>query len=218
MQQILTFLTELAQHNDKVWMDAHREDYYQARDQFTTVVESLIQGMAPLDNLVASLVPKDCMFRINRDIRFSKNKAPYKTNMGAYLAPGGKKGGYAGYYLHLEPKDKSFVAGGIYHPAPKVLQQIRQEIDYNAKELIPVLSAPQFVSLFGPLQGEKLTKAPKGYPNDHPQVELLKLKSLLAIHPITDSFVLQGDFVSQVVNLFSALVPLNKFLNAALHE
>ncbi|XWN34867.1 MAG: DUF2461 domain-containing protein [Roseivirga sp.] len=197
-------------------MDAQQEEYQQARKTFIHVTDFLIKGMGPWEASVAHLEPKQCIFRINRDVRFSKDKAPYKTNMGAYLAKEGRHGGYAGYYLHLEPHDQSFIAGGMYCPAADALKQIRQEIDYNAAELLTVLQAPRFKALFGYLQGESLKRMPQGYEEAHPQAALLKMKSFIAMHPIKDSVVTQKDFLSYVLEVFQAIIPLNKFLNMAI--
>ncbi len=171
--------------------------------------------MAPLDPLVAQLEVKECVFRINRDIRFSKDKAPYKAYMGAFLAPGGKKGGYAGYYLHLAPHNGSFVGGGIYQPSTETLKHIRQEIDYHPEEVEELLHAPGFRKAFGTLEGDRLKTVPRGYDAAHPQAALLQLKSYLARRAATDQEVAQKDFLTQVVHTFEQLIPLNRFLNRA---
>ena len=217
LQPILDFLTVLQQNNTKAWMDAHKALYHQVRDTWLAATNFLIQGLGSLDPLVATLEAKQCIFRINRDIRFSKDKSPYKTNMGAFLAPGGKKGGYAGYYLHLAPQDKSFIAGGIYRPSADTLKQVRQEIDYNVDEFTRILHAPRFQQLFGALQGEKLKRVPQGYEANHPQAELLKMKSYLVMHPVKDSQVIQKDFLPQVLQVFQAIIPFNQFLNTAVN-
>jgi len=172
--------------------------------------------MRPLDESVADLEPRRCIFRISRDIRFSKDKSPYKTNMGAYLAPGGRNSGYAGYYLHLEPYGRSFMAGGIYQPAADSLKRIRQEIDYHGDDLITIVNAPRFRNIFEDLQGEKLKRPPKGYDTNHPQIEWLKMKSFLAMCPAQDSTITQQNFLPQVLEVFQAIIPLNKFLNTAI--
>ena len=216
LRHILDFLTALQKNNNKAWMEAHQEDYQQARNTFVNTTDFLIKGMRPLDKNIADLEPKRCIFRINRDIRFSKDKSPYKTNMGAYLTPGGRNSDYAGYYLHLEPHGRSFIAGGIYQPAADALKRIRQEIDYDGDDLVKIVNAPRFKKLFGDLQGEKLKRPPKGYDTNHPQIEWLKMKSFLAMCPTQDSVVTQQNFLSQVLEVFQAIIPLNKFLNTAI--
>lgn len=198
-------------------MDAHQEDYQQARSAFIEINSFLIQQLGLIDHGIAKLVPQQCIFRLHRDIRFSKDKSPYKTNFGAYFAPGGKHGGYAGYYLHLEPNDRSFIAGGIYQPTTEALKKIRQEIDYQAAGLRTIVTAPDFVALFGGLQGEKLKRPPKGYDADHPHVEWLKMKSFLVSYPVKDINVTHTKFPTQVLEVFKAIVPFNQFLNTAIH-
>ena len=197
-------------------MDAHKTTYQQVRNGLLHMADFLIKSMGHLDESVADLEPKQCVFRINRDVRFSRDKSPYKTNVGIFLAPEGKNSGLAGYYLHIEPEDQSFIAGGIYQPTSDVLKKIRQEIDYQTDELLEIIYAPHFKKLFGDLQGEKLKRTPQGYDATHPQAELLKMKSYLAMHPMTDNVVTHQDFLSQVLAAFQVMVPFNKFLNRAI--
>lgn len=215
---MLTFLAQLQENNHKAWMDANKATYQQARRTLLAIAEHLIKSMGPLDTNIASLTPQSCIFRINRDIRFSKDKAPYKPNMGIYLAKGGRHSGYAGYYLHIEPHNRSFIGGGLYQPEPSALKHIRQEIDYQAADLDHILAKPRFKALFGTLQGEKLQRPPKGYSYDHPQLALLKLKSLTVIHPIKDQVATQAKFLSYTLEVFQAIVPLVRFLNTALDD
>jgi uncharacterized protein (TIGR02453 family) len=213
--QILWFLEQLQQNNNKAWMDAHRADYQEARQTLLDLTEQLIGSMGKLDPHLASasLKPANCIFRINRDIRFSKDKSPYKTNMGLYLSQGGKNGTYAGYYLHLQPHNQSFIAGGLYEPTPDILKNVRQEIDYNGGDLEAIVSAKKFKDLFGSLQGEKLQRIPKGYDESNPYSEWLKLKSFLAMYPLTDAAVSQPSFMDTVMQAFQALVPFTQFFN-----
>jgi uncharacterized protein (TIGR02453 family) len=215
---ILDFLKQLQANNNKAWMDAHKQAYQQARAALINIADYLIKGTADFDKDIAPLEPKNCIFRINRDIRFSKDKTPYKSNMGLYLAKGGRNGGYAGYYLHLEPENKSFIAGGLYQPETEALQKIRQEIDYNGDTIEGIVAESQFQKLFGSLQGEKLQRHPKGYQADNPHIELLKLKSFTVVHPVEDSEVIKQHFLEEVLSVFQAIKPLNQFLNAALED
>ena len=138
--------------------------------------------------------------------------------MGIYLAKGGRHSGYAGYYLHIEPQDRSFIGGGLYQPEPAALKRIRQEIDYNADALRHILAELPFKELFSGLQGEKLQRPPQGYGADHPQIELLKLKSFTVMHPVKDSTVTQKRFLDHTLEVFQAMLPLNQFLNTALDD
>lgn len=216
LQQILSFLAALKRNNNRAWMETHKTDYQLVRNMFIDAVDYLIVRMEHLDKSVVGLESRRCIFRINRDIRFSQDKSPYKTNMGAYLAKGGRNGGYAGYYLHIEPQDRSFIAGGIYQPTADVLKKIRQEIDYNADALLAIMHAPRFKKLLRGLQGEKLKRVPKGYDAIHPQAELLKMKSFLVMHPIQDSTITQEEFLDHILEIFQEIVPFNKFLNTAI--
>ena len=129
----LTFLKGLKKNNNKPWFDANRKKYEASKADFISFVDNTISAITKFDPAVSSLKAKDCIFRINRDIRFSKDKSPYKSNMGAYINPGGKKINTPGYYFHCEP-GQSFAAGGLYIPEPGVLAKIRQEIDYSFAE------------------------------------------------------------------------------------
>lgn len=199
-------------------MEMNKSVYQEARHTLLQATEQLIQGIGKFDHDIAVLAPANCIFRINRDIRFTKDKSPYKSNMGAYFAKGGKTGGYAGYYLHLQPNNQSFIAGGIYDPSPEVLKKIRQEIDYNGEKLELIVGDKRFKELFGKLQGESLQRPPKGYEANHPHIDWLKLKSFIAIHPVMDTMVAKPDFIEHTLTLFEALAPLNQFLNAALDD
>src|SRR6266480_2770376 len=125
----LKFLKDLKKHNNKAWFDANRAAYETAKIDFENFIQSLLDRHGKNDADLTDLLARKCMFRINRDIRFSKDKSPYKTNFGASMDKGGKKSGFAGYYFHLEP-GKSFVGGGLWMPAPDVVKKVRQEIDY----------------------------------------------------------------------------------------
>lgn len=213
---ILNFLKQLQQNNEKAWMDEHRDEYEVAKEEFKNLVTYLLAEMASVDEGLAGLQPKDCIFRINRDIRFSQDKSPYKNNFGAYLSEGGKKGEQAGYYLHLQSQGESFIGGGMYMPSPDTLYKVRQEIDYNASELKKIVDAPDFQKYYGEIQGNKLKRPPKGYKDDHPNIELLKLKDYLVIHRLTDAEVTLEDFPQQAVKMFKTIMPFVHYLNVAL--
>ena len=212
---ILDFLSELKEHNQKEWMDANRSFYEQAKKEFHRLVTDILEPMKEFDPSLAMLSVKDCIFRLNRDIRFSADKSPYKTWMAAVFSEGGKKSINAVYYLHLQPGDESMVAGGMYQPAGEQLRKIRQEVDYNAAELKQIVEAQSFRDHFGEIQGEKLSRAPKGYSPDHPNIEFLKLKSFLAMQKFTDQEVSSSDLKDRVIKCYRAVQPLNEFLNVA---
>jgi uncharacterized protein (TIGR02453 family) len=212
-QQLLDFLSQLQGNNNKDWMDLNRDRYKQVRADLMCLAETLLLKMRLIDSTLGLLRPADCVFRINRDIRFSKIKSPYKTSMGIYIAKGGKSMPYAGYYLHLEPCDKSFIAGGLYQPEGAILKGVRQEIDYNGEGLSTIVSNKAFKTSFGTLKGESLQRMPKGYDEAHPYKDWLKLKSLLAIQPLKDTEVTQPNLIERVLQGFQTLCPLIQFLN-----
>jgi uncharacterized protein (TIGR02453 family) len=215
----LQFLRSLAKNNNKVWFDAHRDQYLQARSDFETFVDGLIKKTAEFDTDVKELQPKGCMFRINRDIRFSKNKTPYKTNLAASLDRGGKKSIYAGYYFHAETGNKSFIAGGIWMPMAPELKKIRQEIDYGFDEFRSILDNKAFVSEYKELEhtpGIKLTNLPRGYDKENPAAEYLKFKSLIASRPLSDEELTSNRLTARTIKAFKAIMPLIKFINKAL--
>lgn len=217
----LRFLKALTKNNHKDWFDQHRNEYETAKQNFRELVELLIREHGKKDSSIASLSSKDCMFRINRDVRFSKNKAPYKTNLGASIQAGGKKSLLAGYYFHLEPGGKSFVGGGLYMPEANQLQKVRQEIDYNWAEFTRILQAKPFIKTYGSLEkweGMALIREPKGYEKDNPAIEILKLKSWVATAPLTDQQITQPDLPKTILQSFSVLQPLLVFLNRSLAD
>jgi len=214
----IKFLTSLKKNNNKEWFDANRKSYETAKQDFTAFVSDVILQFSKKDETIATLQAKDCMFRINRDVRFSKDKSPYKTNMGASFSKGGKKSILAGYYFHLEPGN-SFVGGGIWMPDADTTKKIRQEIDYGFDEFKKLIQNKKFVAQYGGLtinEEFSLTREPKGYDKDNPAIEYIKLKSWLATHPLTDEMLTDKNLTKTVVAAFEALHPLIVFINKAL--
>lgn len=212
MKHTLAFLKDLKQNNDRAWFEKSKPKYLQAKEEFEEVASAIIKHTTKIDPTLAGLEVKNCVFRIYKDVRFSKDKSPYKTNMGASINPGGKKSMIPGYYVHIEPGN-SFLAGGCYMPMPDKLQAIRQEIDYNTNDFLKIINNKEFKTYFKELSPEdKLKTAPKGYPKDHPQVELLKLKSFIVVHNLSDKQVLDSSFPQYAAKVFKAMLPLNVFL------
>ncbi len=216
LKPTLDFLSQLAQHNNKAWFDEHRAVYETAKSAFADFVDDLIRGISKFDD-VGDLSASDCVFRINRDVRFSKDKSPYKTNMGAHIAPGGRKSGKLGYYVHLQPHDQSFVGGGLHMPMPPQLAKFRQVIARDASAFKQITRSKSFVQTFGALSGERLSTAPQGYPRDHPEIELLKLKEVVAGQRMDDQAVRSPDFTARTLKAFKVLTPFLDYLNAVLH-
>ena len=214
----LDFLTELKSNNQKEWFTANKARYEAANQEFHRFVDALIGELQKFDPSISHYTAKDCVFRIYRDVRFSKDKSPYKTHFGAHVTAAAKKSeihAKAGYYLHLEP-GQTMLAGGAYLPETVWLKAIRQEIAYNTAEFKDILHRPAFKQYFGEIEGEKLKNMPKGYAADHPAIEWLKQKSFLATHPCTDELVLSDGFLKHCAAVFEALLPFDSFLNRAM--
>ncbi|MFI5153527.1 MAG: DUF2461 domain-containing protein [Chitinophagales bacterium] len=214
----LKFLKDLKKNNNKPWFDAHRAQYEDAKKDFADFIQRLIDGHSTKDAGILSLTAKDCIFRINRDIRFSKDKSPYKTNFGASISRGGKKSGFAGYYFHCEPGD-AFVGGGLWMPMPPELKKVRQEIDYGYDEFKKIIGSKKFKSVYGKLYEEEnstLSKVPQGFEKDSPAADFLRMKSFIALHPLTDSDLLSKSLLRKALDAFATLQPLVDFINRAL--
>ena len=211
----LQFLKQLQKNNNKTWFDGHRKEYDSAREDFNILVTGLIRGIGGFDEPIGHLSAKECVFRINRDVRFSKDKQPYKNNLAAYFNRAGKKSNGSGYYLHLEP-GKSFAAGGIWMPEPEVLRNIRQEIDYNFADFKKILSSVSFKKKFAEsIKGEGLKRPPKGYDENNPAIGFLKMKNFIVSKPLADIDLRNKNTVREIVGIFKTMKPLIDFLNRA---
>jgi uncharacterized protein (TIGR02453 family) len=217
----LKFLRDLKVSNHKEWFEANRKKYEAAKEDFALLVTDLIGKHGKKDETIAALTVKDCTFRINRDVRFSKDKSPYKTNFGASFNKSKKKGFFAGYYVHIEPGNNSFAGGGIWMPEADFVKKIRQEVDYNRKEFEGIVKSKKFVAQFEDLDKSaesSLIREPKGYEKDNPAIEYLKLKSWVAMRPLTDEDVTGKDLSKKILAAFEALQPMVYFLNRAIEE
>lgn len=214
----LKFLNDLKKNNHKPWFDAHRKEYEAAKNDYATFIQAVIDKHAKSDPTIKSIIAKDCMFRINRDVRFSKDKSPYKTNMGAYISRGGKKSIYGGYYFHCEP-GQSFVGGGLWMPLPPELSKVRQEIDYNFEKFKKIITSKKFKSVYSDLSRDPeyiLSRVPKGYEPDNPAAEYLKLKSFVSMTALKDADLTSKDLLKKVTTAFEALQPVIEFVNESL--
>lgn len=213
------FIKDLKANNNKEWFEVNRKVYQKAKEDFLAQVQELIHGLEGIDEEIAfaKLDPKKCIFRINRDTRFSADKSPYKTNMGAWFSAGAKGLQRAGYYLHLEDGG-CFLAGGMYMPEAEALKKVRQEIHYNYKDLQNILTEISFKNFFPrSLDPDmKLKKAPQGYKEDNPAIELLKLKSFTVSHSFGAEKLFEPGFDAFALDVFKSMQPLVKFLNQAL--
>lgn len=216
----LQFLKGLKKNNNKTWFDGHRTQYEAAKKDMENFIQLVIDSHGKKDPDIRDLTAKGCLFRIYRDVRFSKNKTPYKTNMGASMSRGGKKSAYAGYYFHCEPGG-SFVGGGIWMPEPPQTKKIRQEIDYCLDEFNKIVEGKKFKSIYGGLEINDdwtLSKVPQGFEKDNPAVEYLKLKSWIATAELKDEDLTSKDLLKKTLAAFETLQPLVAFLNRAIEE
>ena len=215
LKPTIQFLKELSANNNKEWFDANRKTYEASRKEFLSLVGNVISELAKFDPELTDVDPKKCVFRINRDIRFSKDKTPYKTNFGALMGANGKKTEGTGFYLHLA-SGQNFAGGGIYMPPPETLAAIRQEIDYNPDSLNKLLATKDFQETFGEIRGDKLKTAPKGYPKDHPNIELLRLKSFYVIKEFSEKELTSAGFFEELISTYKKAHEFNKYLKEAI--
>lgn len=211
----LKFLRLLKKNNNKAWFEAHRKEYEIAKNEFENFIQSILDKHSKNDPDLKDLTAKKCLFRINRDVRFSKDKSPYKTNFGASMDKGGKKSGLAGYYFHLQP-GKSFLGGGLWMPQPDSIKKVRQEIDYCLDEFKKIITSKKFKTIYPDLytgEGIQLSKLPHGFEKDNPAAPYLKFKSWLMISDFSDEDITSKNLLKKTVDAFSILQPFIKFLN-----
>lgn len=216
----LTFLKKLSRNNIKEWFDNHRAEYDAVKNNFELVVQEVVDRHSKVDPDLIGQEAKKCIFRINRDVRFSKDKTPYKTNLGASMSRGGKKSVFADYYMHIEP-GKSFLGGGMWMPEAGDLKKVRQEIDYCWDEFKQIINAAAFKKHYGTLyrsDGVEMTRVPRGFEKDNPAASFLKLKHIIGIHEVEDAVVTSPAFVNKVLTAYKALMPMLKFFNRALED
>ena len=213
----LTFLKNLGKNNNREWFNANKKEFEKSKQNFLEVFDQIIDGVAHFDQKVENEKDQIKIFRIYRDVRFSKDKTPYKTNLGGAIYPGGKKAPYAGYYVHIQPGE-SGLAGGKYELDSKQLLAIREYIAEHYKELETLLNSASFKKLFPEGFGteNKLKRVPRGFDKDHPAADLLKHKWFTVWHTVSDTEVLSKDFVSHATNVFKEMKTLHDFLNKAL--
>ena len=214
---ILDFLSKLKENNNREWFQANKKFYEEAKSEVEAFVDDLIPRMDVFEPSLQYVTAKECMFRIFRDVRFSKDKVPYKTNMGAWITKGGRKSPGPGYYLHIQPGE-SMLAGGVYMPEPDKLKKIRQEVYYNAEEFKSILNEKTTKKYFNGLSDwDKQKLAPRDFPKDFPDIDLLKYRHYTVTHMIDDKQVVKQDFSKMVVKVFGLMKPLNDFLERALN-
>jgi len=209
---VLDFLSELGKNNTRPWFEEHRAGYQKAKDAFDGLVNQVIDAYRPVEDLGA-ISAKDSVMRIFRDVRFSKDKTPYRTSFAASIAPGGRKSGRMGYYLHIEPHNHSMIAGGLHDPEPEQILRFREAVSRRSGSFKAIVAEPAFKHFYGAIGGEKLKTTPKGFDPDHPEIELLRLKEVVAVHPLSDALVLSEGLTGHIIQAFTALKPFLDYLN-----
>jgi len=218
IKTVLPFLEDLRKNNNREWFLGNKYRYDEAKGEFESFLEQVIHAIAKYDPGVKFLKSKDCIFRIFRDVRFSKDKSPYKTNFGAWITSSGRKSSGPGFYIHLQPGE-SFLAGGIHIPDTERLKKIRQEIYYNIDELKSILNEKTFKKFFSGIdEWDKQKLAPREFPKDFPDIEILKNRSYTVSHPVKDSVVSNQKFFDYVMAVFKANQPYNAFLRRAVED
>ncbi len=213
--KILEYLRDLAANNNREWFHDNKSYYTEARGEFEEFVGRFIAMVADADPTVGLPSVKDSIYRINRDVRFSNDKRPYKRNFSCFVANGGRKSLLPGYYIQFEPQGSLF-GGGLWCPEADMLKKVRTEISFFPEDLEAVLNNRAFKDTFGEMRPDKLKSAPKGYAKDHEAIELLKYKSFLVEQTYSDDELLSASFEEKLRNAIVTLQPLNAFLIRAL--
>lgn len=217
MDGIFRFLRDLSANNTTEWFHAHRSEYETAKNIFNEVALQIIAGVAKFDPSTVGLELKDCTYRINRDIRFSADKSPYKTHFGVYVCPGGKKSGNAGYYFHIAPGEGTYPGGcmlaiGNYCYEKEVVKIVREDIESDGGKFDAMIKKAESLGFFLD-RSDDLKKVPRGFSADGPYADYLRLKSYCLSKSISEDFVKQKDVVDRVLELFKANKDFNDYLN-----
>lgn len=215
MEKILQFLSDLKDNNNRDWFQDNKDRFLQIKAEHETLVSKIIAGISTFERELQLLNPKECIFRIYRDVRFSKNKDPYKTAFGAVFSKGGRKSKFAGYYFHLEPGN-SFAGGGIWRPDSYALKNIRYEIYNFPEEFLKIINTKEFTKTFGAINGEKLKRPPKDFPADYEHIDLLKFKSFTVSRKFSDDELTSSTYYTSLIKTFETMKPFIAFLNRAI--
>ena len=212
-----SFLKLLKNNNNRDWLQVNKSDYEAAKTEAISFVDGLLKSMKSIDSAFYELPADRCFFRIHRDVRFSKNKDPYKTNFGFILNPYGKKSFRPSFYLHLEPGGV-FLAAGVFQPPSDILGILRSEIDFNADTFLSIVQNRQFAKRVDKLwEDDKLSRVPRGFDPDSKVAEYLKLKSLIAAVSYSDAEAKKPDFGKILLKDMKILWPFIQFLDAPLN-
>src|SRR5690554_6798258 len=217
MEKVLHFLTRLAANNNREWFEENKPEYVECRNKILFTTDVLINELRKFDTSIPLLDAKDCMFRIFRDVRFSHDKRPYKTNFGSFIAKGGRKSDCPGYYFHIEP-GQSFAGGGLYRPSPENLKSLRTYIDKNGARFAELLDDKKFKKALPDVYTDKVKTAPKGFSKEHPYIELLRCRSFAFSVHVPDAALLDGTFIEKAVDAFKQVHKVNALLSEALQD
>ncbi len=215
---VLDFLTQLKLNNNREWFQENKKWYEASKKEVENFISEMITEISEIDPSVQTPALKDCMFRIFRDVRFGADKSPYKTNFGGFIARGGRRSKFPGYYFHFEPGE-SMLAGGVYQPQPETLKLMRNEVYYHSPELKEIMGKPSFRKYFGHLGDfDKMKKAPKDFRADFPDIDLLKYRSYIVSQNIPDKIVTSDNYQKQIIDMVRELQPFMAFLNRAINN
>jgi uncharacterized protein (TIGR02453 family) len=209
------FLQQIAMNNNKPWFEKNRSRYERARAEWVAIVGKVVEGILKTE-AIPEKEPAKYVQRIYRDIRFSKDKTPYKKFFSSIIdrGPENRK---CPIYLQIQP-GRSMMGGGIWDPPPETLKKIRQEIDYNPMGLKKIIHSKEFLKYFGQISGTKLARPPKGYEADNPNIELLKFKQLFVQRFFDDEMVLSKQLVPEIIKTYKAALPFFHFFDVAMGE
>ncbi len=216
-RKVFDFLKDVIRNNNREWFQDNKIKYDETREEVIEFAAGVLKDLGKADKGVADLDPKKVVQRIYRDIRFSKDKTPYKNHFGiSFASKATSKPGTTGYYIHITP-GSSFAGGGYWQPQAEHIKAIRQEIDYNAAQLKSIVDDKAHLKLFGNMRnGTSLKTVPKGYDTQHPDIKLLKLKDFISMHQFTDAALLKKDSYKEVADILAQIYPLNVFLDNAI--
>ncbi|OFY90096.1 MAG: hypothetical protein A2266_07225 [Bacteroidetes bacterium RIFOXYA12_FULL_40_10] len=215
MERVVNYLNNLSKNNHKAWFDTHKKEFLEAQTVFNDFVDRLLKGISEFDPQVKNLTVKDCTYRIYRDVRFSNDKTPYKSHMGAFISPHGKNSGYSGYYFHIEATGANYIGGhilstGIYRPAPKVLKSIREEIMLNGEKFLEAVSVAKGFNLDS---GDALKRVPSGFPADSQFAEFFKLRNYFLVKYIDNNFLFSNNLLENTILEYKKTLLFNNLLN-----
>ena len=214
MQEIIDFLDELSANNDRTWFEANRERYKSVKQRMDSVAEEFIEAIAAFDSSIEGLRAKDCTYRIYRDTRFSKDKSPYKTWFGVYVCPRGKKSGFSGYYMHVEPDQNHYMlCTGAYCPTPGEIKSVREEIMTEGENFVETIRQAEGFDIDWSTSYKRM---PQGWSAEDPHSEYYRLRNFRLVKLIDRDFVLSDDFISRAADQMSRTRPFNDTLNRAI--